>query len=190
MQDGGPRGESGGLCDLSCLGIWRCSESRDRDACHRWALHTYWWIMRAEDWTQWHAHQAADPPCYVFIVNVKKNGNLYLSTCSQQISVFSAAQRQNFAVIPKLWTNTLPSCNLFTRHGYLQHAGAAYLGCFSQRNHLLLESHDVSLENAIFYRYNWSISIDRLGECSRANEAPDEASSSDGNESFAAFLTR
>lgn len=51
----------------------------------------------------------------------------------------------------------LPPHSVFVGHGYLQHAGAEYLGQVNLRYHVYLSPEDLDLQDSISFAYQWSL---------------------------------
>lgn len=69
------------------------------------------------------------------------------------------SEKQKLALILKIDAIQLPSFSVIVMHGYLQNAGAEFLGNGSLRYHAYLFPDDMTLHGSIIYGYNWNKQI-------------------------------
>lgn len=116
---------------------------------------------------------------YFYIVSGKDEGRLYVCKGSHRFLLYPDAKCRRLPDIFKLETISLPPYSVFIGHGYLQHAGAEYLGRLNLRYNVYLVLHDVALQDATVLGFNSSIGIAGSGEGSRADETQTETGDAD-----------
>lgn len=123
-------------------------------------------------------------PCYFVIVNENRSGKFYECKGSNQFVFYPHSERRKLADISELDAIKLPPFSVFIVHGYMQHAGAEYLGHTSLSYHVYLFSNDITLHYSNIFAYNFSIFISPPRESICANEGTEKEMFEDATVDF------
>lgn len=104
------------------------------------------------------AHKGKSPG-YFFIVTGNEVGKLYVCKGSHHYVFYPTAAKRALAKHLKLESIELPPNSVFVGHGWLQHAGAEYLGYHNMRYHLYFVPEGQRLGDSVSYSYGWNLKI-------------------------------
>lgn len=97
-------------------------------------------------------------PGYLFLLNGSEFGKIYACEWRYKFISFLYSEWRKLILILKIDATTIPF-SFFVDHGYLQNAGAEFLGHSNLRYFVYLFPNDISVYNSITYRYNWDLQV-------------------------------
>lgn len=99
-------------------------------------------------------------PQYFFLLNWSEFGKIFVCKRSHEFVISPDSKKFKLASILEMHAISLPPFSAFGEPGYLQNAGADFLGHGSLSYHFYLFLDEIPVHDSIIYGFNWVLQIE------------------------------